>query len=252
VASDFQASGLVHLLVTSGLKVSLVGALAGAALRQAAPRAALGTAAAGMAAFAIVGGGSAAALRATLAGGTGMLAAATGRPAGALGTLPLVSAAMLALDPASAGSIGFQLTCAGTAGIALLPRELPGSAVIPRWMSEPALYTVAAGLATLPLVLDVFHIVSLWGPVANVLVLPLLPVAFIALLAGGGLAAALPGLAPVISVPAWLLVNWIETVAHITASLPLQLHAQHVEAPWVFLYYALLGSLAMAWRAHPR
>src|SRR5207249_6539892 len=50
----------------------------------------------------------------------------------------------------------------------------------PAWLREPVALTLAAQLATLPVILATFERVSLVAPLANVLVVPLVPLVMLA------------------------------------------------------------------------
>ena len=103
--------------------------------------------------------------------------------------LALVAAVMLALAPALVDDPGFQLSFVGTAGILLLAapiaQRLPG----PRLFAEPFAVTVAAQIATVPVMAGTFGVVALGGPLANALVLPLLPLMIVSGGAGAILSA---------------------------------------------------------------
>ncbi len=129
--------------------------------------------------------------------------------------LALVAALMLAADPALIKDPGFQLSFLGTAGILLLAepigRRLPG----PRLFVEPFAVTVAAQLATLPIMGGTFGVIALAGPVANALVLPLLPFMMITGGAGAILNALLPGMG-------WMLLQVTGLGASAVVSLPVR------------------------------
>src|SRR5205085_12532171 len=94
--------------------------------------------------------------------------------------------------PELAFDVGFQLSFFGTAAIVLLT---PSIAARLRWLPplfrEPFAVTVAAQVGTLPLTAAGFHVLSPIAPLANALVLPLLP-----LMVGGGLLLAPLSVAP--------------------------------------------------------
>jgi len=216
------ASGLIHIVVISGLKVSLLARIIHRALGRWLPRAAPMIALAAMVAYALLAGASAAALRAATMGMLVVIAGRLRRDSHVFVSLALTGAVMLGLKPALAHDVSFQLSFAGTIGIAAMT---DGVAAHLKWMPallrDPFAATVAAEAATWPLMLANFHQVSLIGPAANALVLPLLPA--IMVVGGGG---ALIGMAfPVTGWPlmqaAGTIASWFRLVIEMLGSLPI-------------------------------
>jgi competence protein ComEC len=215
------ASGLIHIVVISGLKVSLLARIIYRGLGRWLPRAAPLIAAAAMASYALLAGASAAALRASVMGMLVVIAGRLRRESQVYVSLALTAAIMLALKPALAGDVSFQLSFAGTLGIATMTDRVAARL---RWMPalvrDPFAATVAAELATWPLMLANFHQVSLVGPVANALVLPLLPA--IIVIGGGGalIGAPLAALSWAPMEAAGLIAGWFRIVIETLGSLP--------------------------------
>jgi len=178
------ASGLIHIVVISGLKVSLLARIIHDAIGRWLPRASPLIAVSAMAGYALLAGASAAALRAAAMGALVVIAGRLRRESHIVVSLALTGAVMLGLKPALARDVSFQLSFAGTVGIAMLT---DGIAAHLRWLPgvlrDPFAATVAAEAATWPLMLANFHQLSLVAPAANALVLPLLPAVMIT---GGG------------------------------------------------------------------
>lgn len=199
VRAPLQDAGLIHVVVVSGLKVvmllGLIGAL-GAVLGWS-PRRRLLIAVPTVAAYVLLSGAGPAAIRSALMAGAALLARSGGRRTDPLPMLALAAAAMLGIDPQLVRDPGFQLSFLGTAGIVVLAeplaRRLPG----PRLLAEPFAVTVAAQVATVPVMAGTFGVVAIVGPIANALVLPLLPV----LIVLGGAGAAIGALMPVLAWP---------------------------------------------------
>ena len=190
---DLAASGLVHVLSSSGLHLAVVVLLARALGRRlwlrtrwaSALRAtAVGSAVALPFAFAevLLLGAPWPAMRAGAGAALGLAGAAAGRRSDGLTTLALGAAACALIDPAATHDLALQLSVAGIAGLLLLARPLrewlplswppPGAA---RWrrFSEfllgLACSTAAAALCTAPLLAAAFHRVSLVSALANAL-----------------------------------------------------------------------------------
>jgi competence protein ComEC len=245
---DLVATGLVHLLVLSGLKVAVFARLVTGALSPVLGRWATLPAAALIALYALAGGATPAATRAAAMGGLALVAARLGRPTHLWTSLAATAAAMLAWHPELAWDVGFQLSFFGTAAIVLLtPGIESGLGWLPEWLREPFAVTLAAQVGTVPLMATNFRVLSPAAPLANTAVLPLLPV-----MVGAGLLiaplAALPAIGRVAALPVTGLLMYLEQVASLLARVP----AAAIPVPafpagsGVAYYAALGGAIAAA------
>jgi competence protein ComEC len=143
------ASGLVHIVVISGLKVSLLARIINQGLGRPLPRAAPWVAVAAMAGYAVLAGASAAALRAAAMGMLVVIAGRLHRDSHVFLALALTAAVMLGLKPDLARDVSFELSFAGTIGIAAFTDPIAARL---RWMPavlrDPFAATVAAEVAT--------------------------------------------------------------------------------------------------------
>ncbi len=194
VRTPLQDAGLIHIVVVSGLKVVLVLGLVGALGRvfEWSRRRTLLTAAPLVAGYVLVSGAGPAAIRSALMAGAALLATTGARRTDPVPMLALSAALMLGLAPNLVGDPGFQLSFVGTAGILLLASPIATRLPGPRILVEPFAVTVAAQLATLPVMAGTFGVVALVGPIANAIVLPLLP----AMIVAGGSGAILSAIHP--------------------------------------------------------
>ena len=246
----FTATGTIHLVVPAGLKVSL---LAEIARRAAAPLGRwIGTAAAllAVAGYAALGGGGPAAVRAAIMGALLTLAPALGRRYDVYSALALAALAMTAFEPLLIYDAGFQLTILATLGIPLLTPtfqrwlihplgRMPGARLL-----EPATellaVTLAAQVATLPVLALTFGLVSLVAPLANLLAVPLLAPLLVlgAALAGAtllGAALALP-----LAFATWPLLWLTDRAIELCAALPAAAIPVANAPIWVaWVYYGL-------------
>ena len=194
VRQPLQDAGLIHIVVVSGLKVVLVISMVALLARGVgwSPRRTLLVAAPVIAVYVVLSGAGPAAIRSALMAGAANVARIGGRRTDPLPMLALVAALMLGADPPLVLDPGFQLSFLGTAGIVVmaepLARRLPG----PRFLAEPFAVTVAAQVATVPVMANTFGVIAFLGPVANALVLPLLPGLIVLGVAGATLAAFVP------------------------------------------------------------
>ena len=214
------ATGLIHLLVLSGLKVAVFARIVQGALQPVLGRHATWPALALIGLYALAGGATPAATRAAIMGGLAIAASRLGRPSHVWTSLAITAAAMLGWHPELAWDVGFQLSFAGTAAIILLTpaieRRLPR---MPAVLREPFAVTCAAQVGTLPMMATDFHVLSPIAPLANALTLPILP----ALVAGGlllGPLALTPDLARLAALPLAGLLAYVEQVAYVLARVP--------------------------------
>ena len=219
---EMIASGLIHIVVISGLKVSLLARIVHQAIGRLAPRAAPLIAAGAMVGYALLAGASAAAMRAAAMGVLVVIAGRLRRDSHVFVSLALTGALMLGLKPGLARDVSFQLSFAGTAGIAAMT---DGIAKRLRWipaiLRDPFAATIAAEATTWPLMLANFHQLSIVAPAANALVLPLLPAVMIT--GGGGALLGIP--AALIGWPlmqaAGLIASWFRIVIDGLGSAPM-------------------------------
>ena len=179
VTDDFKRSGLAHLLAVSGQNVVLLAVLAAAVLAALGIglRARLVWILVAIAIYVPVAGASASIQRAGVMGAAGVIAALAGRPSSRWYALLLAAAVTLALDPRASADIGWQLSFAAVLGILLAVRPL-ATALRGRGgrvrgaLADGAALTIAATLATAPLMAFHFGTFSIVTVPANLAALP--------------------------------------------------------------------------------
>lgn len=201
VRDRYARAGLSHLLAISGLHVGLVAGLLLLITRsmRVGRRHASVIAAAGTVAYVALLGAPHSAARAALQIVLLLAARAFQRPTRSEALIAAAALVLLASDPGAIASPGFQLSFAGVAGILVLRppmlRRLRGLARLRfagrsagRWLADGLATSVAATVATAPIVAWHFGRVAPVGVLANLLAIPLLsaavPALALALLAG--------------------------------------------------------------------
>jgi competence protein ComEC len=178
---DFIRAGLSHLTAVSGENVTLLALLAmsilaafGIRLRER-----LVWVVGLIAVYVPLAGSAPSIQRAGVMGAAGLLATLTGRRTSRLYVLGLAAVVTLAIDPSVASDVGWQLSFAAVLGILLLAAPIRNRLIARlgagRWrraLAEGIAVTVAATLATAPLVAFVFEEISLTSLAANVLAMP--------------------------------------------------------------------------------
>lgn len=175
----FASTGVAHVLCVSGLHVGFV--LAAALLVAGAlgvpNRAYLAVAAPVLLFYAVMTGLGPAVLRSSLMALVVLLALLLNREKDWPSTLALAAGALLLYKPLLIYEIGFQLSFAATWGILYLGPPvgelLTGHFKLPRWLALPLQVTLAAQLATLPLLVYHFNLFTPVAPLANLVLVPL-------------------------------------------------------------------------------
>lgn len=183
--ADFKRSGLAHLLAVSGQNVLLLALLAIPLLAALglSLRARLAWVLVLIALYVPITGAGPSIQRAAVMGAAGVVAVLAGRPRSRWYAVLLAAFATLAVNPRSGEDVGWQLSFAAVVGILLWAGPLrdlllrahrrdPGGRSWRRALAEGAALTIAATLATAPLMAHHFEAVSLAALPANLLALP--------------------------------------------------------------------------------
>ncbi|MGH2401522.1 MAG: ComEC/Rec2 family competence protein, partial [Candidatus Limnocylindria bacterium] len=231
----FATAGLTHVVAISGWNIAIVAALVAAMARPLGRRpggrwTTAFVAATTVGAYVVLTGASPSVVRAALMAAAMLIARLGGSRAHAASALGLAALVMLLVAPSVLWDVGFQLSLLATAGLiwfgTAVERRLPGW---PPWIREPVALTLAAQLTTLPVILVNFERLSLVAPLANVLVVPFVPIAMLlsAIASLAGLldsAMHLPGIGEALTWfaggAAWLVLRTIVVLGTSVASIP--------------------------------
>jgi competence protein ComEC len=195
--ADFRRAGLSHLLAVSGQNVALLALLAMPvlALLGLPLRARLLWVIGLIAVYVPLAGAGASIQRAGVMGALSVFATLRGRRSSRLHALAVAAIVTLAIDPGVAADVGWQLSFAAVLGIALLAAPLSATArarlrpsgPVGRAVLDGAAMTVAATLATAPLIAFHFGEVSTMTLLANLLALPAVaPAMWVGMLSAAG------------------------------------------------------------------
>lgn len=253
LARDFRNAGIAHVLAASGYNVVMLSTVAMTAFavlglrRQRAAAAVILL----LAAFVSAAGGQASVVRAAVMGSLSLVAVAIGRRYEPAAALLLAAAVMLAADPSLAvRDVGFQLSFAAVWGLhALAPAFMERLRCIPQRfdLRRSVAETLAATAATMPVALAAFGTVPAFGLIANLLVLPAVPLATGLSLVALAVSPASLAIAAVPAAAATAVFRYIEAVAAFfgrTAALVIRVPPGPtlgaVAAAWILLlWYAL-------------
>jgi competence protein ComEC len=221
----------------------------------------------GIVLYTLLVGADAAVVRAAIMGGLFVLALYLGRQSEVRTSLIFAAIVMTAINPYVLWDVGFQLSFAATAGLIWLAPLLERTAERPlaalvgagharggmRLLSAALLVTLAAQIATGPLIVYHFGRLSAISLLTNLLILPVQPMVMLA----GGLAA----LAGMVWLPAgqflgwlaWLPLAWTVWVVDWTAAAPFASVSLGHFSPWLLaaIYAGLAAVVWWASRAQP-
>ncbi len=251
VYDAFSVTGTSHILVVSGWNFTIVAAmLAGVASRLRLGRgSAFWLSLAVMWIYALFVGAGAAVLRAAVMASLMVLARTTERQSEPWTLLFVACWALTFHDPNALWDLGFQLSALATASLFAfgkpverwLQRFPPLRQPLLAWATEALTATLAAQILALPIILYHFGNLSLVAPLANVIIVPVIPYAMLL-----GAATMVVGLvwlplgqwlAPAV----WLPLSWIAEGALLLAQAPWAAVRLPPFPRWLLLgYYALV------------
>lgn len=251
--NSLRIAGLMHIVVASGYNLTILVRLARRLFARFSKYLAALSAGSLVAGFIAVTGLSPSMARAGLVAGLSLLAWYYGRKIHPLVLLPFAAAVTLLVSPSYGwNDLGWQLSFAAFAGVMIVAPlaqkyffgdEQPG--IIRQIVGE----TLAAWICTLPILVLAFGQFSNVAIIANVLVLPFLPLAMLLTFIAGIGAIVVPGLAHVIAAPASWLLEYMTWVAQQLAHVPwaqTQLKANVIAV--AAAYILLAGFCLYAWR----
>ena len=264
LAEDFRRSGTAHLLAISGLHVGILLALAVSASEFLMGRRRLLYLILPLLAiwiYSLMSGASDSAMRAAIMGTAYIAAIAVGRPRSLVPALALAAAVMIAIEPRVLSRVSFQLSFAAMTGIAIYyevlsdrivewlrigPEREEWWAKSLRGLAGSVGVTVAATLATTPLVMFHFERVSLVGLPSTLLSMPALPLALVA----HGATALVGMLSETVAMPfgwiAWILSSYVTGVASLFSGLPMaSVETGELARRFVWAYYSVLTGIVL-------
>lgn len=254
----FNNTGTSHIIAISGFNFSIITAMLfrllknRLSLRRAGP-----LAIATIVAYTILVGAKAGVVRAAIMGSLLVAAEMVRRQTFTPASLMAAGIGMTVADPLVAGDVSFQLSFAATWGLVLYSEPLKErtllaltrvmgpqfAARLTGWLGDALLLTLAAQIATLPLVVFYFGRLSPVSLLTNLLVLPVQP----HVMALGGLAAICGVLfAPLGHIAAWLsfpFLWWTIRAVEMTAAIPGGSLETRLRLPGLVVSYAIIAVL---------
>ena len=264
--NDFRASGLAHLLAISGLHVSLVGGFAmtlstvlfgkrhGLYLLMPVCLVLL---------YAALAGFAPPITRAAIMFCVFVLGRLLGRGSHTLAALSLAGMLMVAWEPELISNLSFQLSFAAMLGISFVvpldeyaevarvdrTQNLQSSALsrLRRFVAGSLAVSIAASIATFPLVAWHFQAVPLWGPIATLVTIPAMPVLILssAVVAAVG---TLPVISAIAAIPVQAATGYLTASADFFAGMPPAPIKTGDWSVWILVgCYLAIASVIVGW-----
>lgn len=248
-----KAAGLTHVVVASGYNLTILVNVARRLFAKVSKFLAMFVSSGMIVAFIAVTGMSPSMSRAGLVTGLGLLAWYYGRKFHPVVLLLLAAAITLLIQPAYAhGDLGWQLSFASFAGVLIVAPLLQNyffGSEKPGVMRQVLFETLSAWICTVPLIVLVFGQFSNVAVIANLLVLPLVPLAMLLTFIAGSISLVIPALAAIGGLPAFLVLAYMTkvtlylgTVSWAQTTLEIQWHVA------TFYYFVLVGLCWYMWR----
>lgn len=183
VMSDFNITGLTHIIAISGYNITIIIVFIMGMLRFLPRKIAFYIAIVGIIVFTIFVGASAAVVRAAIMGILGLIALNYGRQSDVTVSILLTATLMVGWNPKIlVYDVGFQLSFLAVLGLVYV------APFFDKWMQkipetlglrEALQMTLSAQVTAVPLILLNFERLSLISPIANILVAPFIPLAML-------------------------------------------------------------------------
>lgn len=247
--TTLQIVGLTHVVVASGYNLTILVRLARRLFERVSKYMSALAAGGMIVGFVAITGASPSMTRAGLVTGLSLLAWYYGRKFHPLILLSLAAAVTVVINPSFAwGDLGWQLSFLAFAGVMIMAplaqRYFFGEKK-PSTIRQILGETIAAQIATLPILVLAFGQFSNVAIVANLLVLPLVPLAMLLTFIAGVGSLMLPSAATIIGTPAHWLLEYMIAVAQYLSSLPWAQTKLEINGEMVVLSYIIMVALCI-------
>lgn len=224
--NDFAITGISHIIAVSGFNVTIIAVIVlELALTLGFSRAqSFLISLAAIILFIIMVGAPSSAIRAGIMGGLVLVATQAGRLSSATNAIAFAATAMVAINPKILRfDAGFELSFLAVVGLVWLSpvleeyfQKIPDAFNLKSML----LATVSAQIMALPILLYDFDRLSLVAPLANILILPLIPLAMALGFLAGLSGFIWLGLAKIMGYFTWIVLNYQIKTIEFLASLP--------------------------------
>ncbi len=249
VADDLSAVGLTHLIAVSGYNLTIIIMFARRALgRRSKYQTAVGAVIL-MVLFLLITGFSASIVRAALVSGMSLFAWYFGRTFKPF-LLIMSAAAITALwHPFFVWTdIGWYLSFLAFFGVLVVAPLIlppPSGNKQPNMVKSVAVESFSAQIMTIPIIMYIFGRFSPVSPLANLLVVPLVPYAMLSALAAGIAGSIAPAIAGVFAWPAKVVLSYMLSVVSLTSDLPFASKEVKIQMNVMLVVYVVIVLLVL-------
>jgi competence protein ComEC len=249
LSDALKIAGLTHIVVASGYNLTILVRMARKLLLNVSKFLSTVSAVGMIVFFVAITGLSPSMTRAGLVSSMSLMAWYYGRAFHPFVLLPLAAAITVIMQPSYVwGDLGWQLSFAAFAGVMIV------APLVQRYFfgeKEPGVFrqvfgeTIAAHLVTVPIIALSFGTISHVAIIANLLVVPLVPLAMLLTFIVGILAIANVPLSMLIAEPASWLLGYMVTVARFVSELEWAQSELTIPSWWWIVYVALIGGMCV-------
>lgn len=246
VLDNFSTTGTTHILVISGFNITIIIKAFMSLTRRWSRGLSYFLALSAIFAFVVMTGAEAPIVRAAIMAIILMWAEREGRMSDATIALLLAATIMIFINPLVLRfDVGFQLSFLATAGLIyispLLKNWVNATKLkkLPELILEPGIASIAAQIFVLPIILDNFGRLSLISPIANILILPLIPLTMLIGFLSVVLGFLWVGLGQIVGMVSWILLAYIIFVVQKLSQIPgASFEIKNFDWIWLSVYYA--------------
>lgn len=256
---NFRTTGLSHLIAVSGGHLVIVAYLMGLWMRAIGVprRSAALVVLVVCAAYVGLSGAQSSAVRSFVMSVISGMAPLVGRRGDSLSALSLGVIGLLLFRPSWAFSVGLTLSVVAVAGLIIfgsLAAEWARAAAptLPEWITSGLASSVVAQVTTVPVIVPVFNMLSLIGPIANVLALPLVTASLALGLVGGAVYLIDSGAGTILLQAATVPMSVSVDMAACLAALPYAAIALHGSALVIGSVLVLISAIVWCWWPKPK
>lgn len=241
----FNRTGITHIIALSGFNITIIAGFIARLFRRGPRRPAFWLTSLAIISFVLLAGAPASVVRAATMGILILIAGGLGRQSNITGALIISGLGMLWFNPLILQfDVGFQLSFLATIGLIYLsPYFAQGLRFLPWILREHLATTLAALTFATPALIYHFGRLSLVAPLANVLILPLVPwtmfIGFIGILSGF----IFFNLGILLSFYSWLVLTYIIRIVQYLAILPVA--ALDLKIAFPALLWGIYGILVL-------
>jgi len=219
----FRLVGLSHIIAVSGYNLTIMTANIRSVLKPIfGIKVTLAVASLAVLSFVLLSGAPASIIRAAVMAAILLVGEYLGRPQRSLGALTLAAGVIVLFQPKIIFDIGFQLSLAATYGLIRLAPVITyglGKFRLPNWLKLVLGETLAATIMTAPLIIAVFERLAIISPIANIFVVPLIPLLMAVGIGSVVLLFIFPAIGNTVALLSWPILQWIIWIGEKLASL---------------------------------